>query len=448
MTLATIRRTLPVALVLIAGGCAGGGANRLSTVSPEAIPELEARRQSEPANAVLQAQLGVAYFRATRLDEARAALDSSLAAEPGNGIATVYLGMTAEAQGDFPAARAAYERYATAGRSRELQRTARSRLALLARRQIEFEARQALVAEAARSQGEPEPNTIAVMPFSYSGSNEDIRPLTRGFAQLVITDLAKSRQVRVLERERMQAMLDEMRLSDEGRAAPETAVRSGRLLAAARVVQGTLSDVGEILRADAAVVDSRTSGVAPGASAQDRLSRLFDLQKEFVYEIFRSLGIQLSDAERAEIDRRPTQNLAAFLAYSRGLEAEDRGDYSAAAQLFNQAARIDPGFLAARAGAAQSNDMQAASSQTVADVDVAVSREESVERGERPDTDTMRDAIVGALTSVTPPSNAVDDQLRSRGTEPPAQREPTVEGTGTEGVKPPTGRILIIITRP
>jgi hypothetical protein len=43
-----------------------------------------------------------------------------------------------------------------------------------------------------------------------------------------------------------------------------------------------------------------------------------------------------------------TQSLAAFLAYSRGLAAEDAGDFSRAAAYFSEAVQTDPGFQAAK----------------------------------------------------------------------------------------------------
>src|SRR5207247_17975 len=46
--------------------------------------------------------------------------------------------------------------------------------------------------------------------------------------------------------------------------------------------------------------------------------------------------------------RQGPRNLAAFLAYSQGLEGMDRGDYRAASAAFNAAVRADPTFSAAR----------------------------------------------------------------------------------------------------
>jgi TolB-like protein len=445
--IATNRGFLLGALLAAAGACAGGGGLRLREITPETIPALEAERAARPDDPRVLARLGVAYLRAAQYDSARAVLEAAVEREPSNGLAAIYLGMTAETQGEFAVARAAYERYLAVARSRALGNTARGRLALLGRRLLEYEARQAIIAEATLAQTPPEPNTVAVMPFGYTGANEEIRPLSRGFAQLVITDLAKSRQVTVLERERIQAMVDELRLAEQGQVTPETAARSGRLLRAARVVQGSLTDIEDDLRADAAVVDVQTAGVAATADARDALRRLFDIEKQLVFAIFANLGIELTDAERAEINRRPTQNLQAFLAYSRGLEAQDRGDFAAAAQFYTQAARLDPSFQAAQQGAAASADLEAAAQQTVGDVDAQATREERVETGQQADPETVRSAVQEAASTVTPPSNAVDEAQRT-GQQPSTQKETQAESSGTEGVRPPTGRIIITIVRP
>ena len=437
------------AVLLGLAGCAGGGALRVSDITPQSIPALEEARAARPADANTLGRLGVAYFKAERFADARQVLDSAVARDARSGIAAIYLGMATEAIGDFPAARLAYTHYIAIARSGDLKETARRRLALVGRHELEFQARQALAQEATLAQTPPDANTIAVMPFSYSGTNLEIQPLTRGLAQLIVTDLAKSRQVRVLERERMQAILSEMRLaSDSGRADPRTALRSGRLLSAARVVQGTIAEVGSDLRVDAAVVDVATAGVAGSAGASDALNRLFDLEKQVVLSIFSTLGIQLSDQERAAIDQRPTQNVQAFLAYSRGLEAEDNGDFNGASEAFRQAAGLDPSFRAAVQGATAAGDLSIAAQQTTAQVEAVVVQNQAAESGGGVSEDARRDAMQQATNNVTPTQTV---QTNTEQTQQPTQapdRQPGAETTNTQGPRPPTGTVVIVIRRP
>jgi TolB-like protein len=432
-------------LLPVLSACAGGTSLRLADVTPESAPALQADHAQHPQDQSIATRLGVAYFRANRLAEARATLDTVVTSDPRNGIAAIYRGMTAESQGDFAAARASYEAFLSVARSNDLKNAARQRLSLIGRRELEYNARQALAQESQLSQTAPEPNTIAVMPFAYAGTNAEIQPLTRGFAQLVVTDLAKSRQVRVLERERMQAMLDEMRLGEQNRADPQTATRSGRLLRAANVVQGSLLEQGNLLRADAAVVNVTTAEVGPNpASAALELNRLFDIEKVLVRQIFENMGIQLTDAERAAIDQRPTESLAAFLAWSRGLGAEDRGDFAAAQGFFNEAVRIDPSFGAAAQSSQQASDLQAATTQSVQQVEVAVAAAAASEgSGGGGTTDLTRDQLTAGTNGVTPSSTpVVGGEQTTNGT------QPNPDPRRDDNTPKPTATIRIVIPRP
>lgn len=440
------RNVLRFGLLASVGACAGGGL-RVTDVTPQSIPSLEAERSQRPQDPAVLSRLGVAYFKASRFQEARQALDSAVARDPRNGIAAIYLGITTEELGDFAAARSAYERYIAIARSRALRSTARQRLALMGRRELEYQARQAMAQESTLLQSPPTPNTVAVMPFNYGGTNAQIQPLTRGLAQLVVTDLAKSRQVAVLERERMQAMLDEMHLGEEGRVEQQTAVRSGRLLRAERVVQGTITERGDQLRVDAAVVEVSTAGVAATGNAEDQLNRLFDLEKALVFTIFNNLGIQLTDAERAAINQRPTQNIQAFLAYSRGLEAEDRGDFQAAREAFTQAATIDPSFQVAAQSATEASDLSTASTQSVSDVEATVVQNAQQETGAATAPPTS-DAVTTAANAVAGTNTSQQQQQQQQApTTPPGNRDTTAEVTGG-GVTPTTGTVVIVIRRP
>jgi len=438
------RRVLLVAACVIPTGCGGGGALRVQDVTPETVPELESANAQRPGDAVTLTRLGVGYFRANRYPEARAVLDSALVIAPQSGIAAIYLGMTAEAQGDFTTARAAYQRYIEIGRSNELRNAARQRLALVGRRELEYQARQALARESELSQEPPHPNTIAVMPFAYTGTNAEIAPLSRGFAQLIVTDLAKSRQVTVLERERMQAMVDEMRLGEQQRADPATAARSGRLLRASRVVQGSLTDRDDNLRVDAAVVDVSTAGIAAPASGENLLTRLFDLEKQLVYDIFNGLGITLTDAERAAIEQRPTQNLQAFLAWSRGLEAEDRGDYAGARDLFEQATRLDPSFMSARQSAQEAGDLSNASAQSATDMEATVTQAAGAELGSTPPTS---DALNQASAGVTPSQTPAAGSGTETGSAPPAPPTTQEHTPGQQQTLVPQRAVVVIVIR-
>src|SRR2546429_1172012 len=93
-----------------------------------------------------------------------------------------------------------------------------------------------------------------------------------------------------------------------------------------------------------------TGVVRPVGQVTGPFPKLLDLEKQVVFDLAAQLGLELTQAPREQILRQGPNSLAAFLAYSRALEAMDRGDYGAAARHFRSAAQADPCFQAARDG--------------------------------------------------------------------------------------------------
>jgi tetratricopeptide (TPR) repeat protein len=358
-----MRTTSPIVSIVVAalvGGCATGGA--IATPAPDAVARLEREQRGAPASATVNRALGIAYYQVSRYPEARTALETATLLDPKDGTTALYLGMTAEALNDLPTAKRAYSSYLRFGRTSRVRAQLQSRLAALAKKELALDAKAAVRQEAALGAVAGSPRTVAVLPMRFSGTDSSLRPLERGFADLLITDLARSSQLTLVERGRLQALLDEMRLQGSGATEAATNVRAGKLARAGRLVQGSLLELpGSQLRVDAAVVNVPTTQIQGTAQGADQLDQLFTLERKIALDLFRELGVTLTVAERNAIEQRPTRSLAAFVAYSRGLMAEDEGRYDAAARYFDDAVRIDPGFGAAQQ---KSTEVQAVSAGT------------------------------------------------------------------------------------
>ncbi|HET9293396.1 MAG TPA: CsgG/HfaB family protein [Gemmatimonadales bacterium] len=310
------RLSLPLILILAAGACAG---NQVPVgPAPASVPSLEAQRALRPNDAGVLVPLGAAYLEAGELAKAREALASAAAQS----------GLSGRERGNIDAL-----------------------LRLVTRREFAEEARAAVARESTLGAEPPPANTVAVLPWRYAGANAELEPLGRGLTHLVITDLSKVNRLRLLERERVQALVDELALTDSGRVDPSSGARSGRLLRAGQVVQGTLQETaGGRYRLDGTIVNATDAAVLATGAADDDLRQLFAMEKEVVVELLRRVGITLTPAEERALSERPTADLQAFLAFSRGLEAEDRGDFSAAEREYEAALQSDPAFRSARDG--------------------------------------------------------------------------------------------------
>lgn len=438
---------VPVLAAALAAGCAG--AARPAEVTPEALAALEAERTLRPGDPEVVTRVGVAYYQAGRLELARDVLAMALTFDhPAAFTAAVHLGLAQEGLGDLGAARQAYEQASRMRVSGAQRREVEQRLTLLGRLELAADARRAVEAEARFGAGAPQPNTIAVLPFRYLGDNDELRPIEHGLTHLVVSDLAKVARLTVLERERVQAVLDELALAEQGAVDPATAARSGRILRAERVVHGVVRSIDgeEGVAIDAQVVGGAGEVTAAG-SGSDRLQRLLDLQKAVVFDLLDQLGIVPTPAERRAIGERPTADLQAFLAFSRGLEAEARGDLAAARRHFGAAAGRDAGFGAALDRIAEVQRLSLAL-RTTPDRLAVAARAPGAADGAAIRT-TRADALGTAVASVAP---SIGDQLARRTSDPRGtpDRARVQEGLNRDD---PTliglvGTIIIVVPRP
>lgn len=318
-----------------------------SAQNNKGIAKLEAARAARPNDAAVARSLGIAYYKQGKYAEARPVLEQAVRLDPRDGAASLYLGLTAEQQKDLPAAKAAYQTYVRFGRTSRVRRQLEARLAAITRQELEVAAKAAVAQEQQLSTQMGQATAIAVMPLKFTGADTTLLPLERGFAELLTIDLARSSKITVVERSRIQALIDELALQKSGATDSTTNVRAGKIIQAGRIVNGAIRQDGDRIRVDAAIVNTQTAVVSGGANNENTLEQLFAIEKVIVLKLFEDLGVVLTTAERTAIEERPTRSLQAFLAYSKGLKLEDEGKYNEAARSFGEASRLDPSFGAA-----------------------------------------------------------------------------------------------------
>ena len=442
-----MRRLFPVLFLLaLVTGCA-------SRPAGNAITRLEARRDANPNAAKTLRALGIAYYRAGRYADAQRVLGRANELAASDGVTALYLGMAAEETGDFATARGAYESYVRHGRTSRVRSRLRGRLALLARRQLEADAKAAVAREASLAGTPGSPRTVAVLPLDFAGRDSSLAPLGAGLSDLLITDLSRVSQLTVVERQRLDALLDEVNRSASGRVDSATAVRSGRLVRAGRLVRGTITQPdGRALRADAAVVDVATARTAGPVNADFTIEAVLDAEKRMVFAILQQLGVTPTPAERAVIEQRPTKSLAAFLAYSRGVAAENAGRWDDATRHFGDAVRQDPGFSTARAGEAraQQTAVGAAATPALLQSSLAGSEGATVAAAQSGSTDaaSLAGTLAAARDDVNPsPAAAAASAAAAVGTLLPTKEGPA-QAAGTDNPILNTGQIIIKVPLP
>ena len=196
--------------------------------------------------------------------------------------------------------------------------------------------------------------TVAVLYFTNAAlvSNADYAPLSKGMAEMLITELAKNPGVRVVERDRLQQLLAEQNLASGDRVDKETAVRLGKILGAHHLLMGSfVIDPKQNMRIDVRSVNTETSQVEYVESIDGKADRMLGMVSDLGAKVNNGLKLpaipirvhKVGDSEAS----RPTSKvdqLRAVMMMSKALEQQDRGDVQGAIALYKQAIDADPSF--------------------------------------------------------------------------------------------------------
>jgi len=198
---------------------------------------------------------------------------------------------------------------------------------------------------------------IAVLAFEDGGSfgqdPEDFAALERGIPGMLISELSRHPDARLVDRSETQRLLDEQDMATHGRVDATTAARVGKLVGARYMVFGTFVDLYGRFRVDARIVDVETGDIIHVATANDDREELFDIIVAIADEILADVDLPpLPDASANGASTRdvPTE---ALTFYSRALLYQDRGDATRAVEYYRRALEVFPAYTEAEAGLQQ-----------------------------------------------------------------------------------------------
>jgi TolB-like protein len=186
-------------------------------------------------------------------------------------------------------------------------------------------------------------NTLVVLYFGNKTGKADLDPLQKGLTLMLITDLSAIKELQLLERIKLQALVEELGLGSAGLVAPEGMPRVGRLLGARWLVGGDITlPRSESLTVMSKTLDVPSSSIAGQAQAEGALQDLLQMEKSLVFQIVKQLKIEVTpDVEKA-LKKPCSTNMTALFALFKGVDASDRADYEKAAEFYETALKADP----------------------------------------------------------------------------------------------------------
>jgi tetratricopeptide (TPR) repeat protein/predicted Ser/Thr protein kinase len=192
--------------------------------------------------------------------------------------------------------------------------------------------------------GETGRPAVAVMYFESLSGDEEVRWLSKGLPNMLITDLAQTPGLDVVSSERIQKILRQIGQEDLESIDKGLVDEIARKAGAGAVVVGSIFKSGDDVRIDVQVQDVSSGRILSADRVQGQ--DVFPLVDELTGRIRSSLQVGDSAADRplAEVT---TPSLEAFQLYSEGLEARRNVRYTDARKLFEQALQVDSSFAMA-----------------------------------------------------------------------------------------------------
>jgi TolB-like protein len=190
--------------------------------------------------------------------------------------------------------------------------------------------------------------TIAVAYFDNNTGRAELEPLRKGLADMLITDLGHIASLQIVERDKLNQVLGELKLSTSKFIDPKTAQKLGKGLAAEYIMTGGYVLAADTLRIDVRVLEVATGKVVASEKVEGKQDEFFALEKDLVDILVNTLDVKLSSGERGKLRANATQSFDAWQKYSAGLDAKDRGDAALARRLFQAALDADPSYRAAK----------------------------------------------------------------------------------------------------
>jgi len=193
--------------------------------------------------------------------------------------------------------------------------------------------------------------SIAVLPFQNLSDEKENAYFADGIQDDLLTNLSKIGDLKVISRTSVMPY----------RATQSNAREIGKALGVGTILEGSVRRVGNRVRVNVQLINVDNDQHIWAEDYDRELTDVFAIQSDLAQKIAGELRAQLSPTEKAQIERKPTENSEAYLAFVEGhdlLTRPDRmrADTEKAEQLFEKATRLDPNFAGAFAGLAWVED--------------------------------------------------------------------------------------------
>lgn len=192
--------------------------------------------------------------------------------------------------------------------------------------------------------------TVAVADFEGGSIPADKKTdfWGKALASFMIADLAASKNLRVVDREHLAAVLREQRLAATDLSDEATRLRVGKILGAKYFIFGTYTIVGDQAALTARMDAVETGQIVESKSTTGKEYGMRTLSEQLAADFLSPLDqvVAAQEVRSAPLSGGPPASARRF--FDRGLVYEQKSDYQGAIDLYTQALSVYPHYTEAR----------------------------------------------------------------------------------------------------
>ena len=184
--------------------------------------------------------------------------------------------------------------------------------------------------------------TISISDLVVNSNNPKLTFIGKGVSELIAYEIAKSKDVSLVEREKRTEMLKEMELSQSGLISEEAQIKMGKMLSAKYMVFGDITDMGNMILITLRMIDVETSQVVWREKLTDKLSNYDYISGFFASSMLKFLRANVDKSTETKIAEKKEKNDEGAIAFSNAINSYDKKDETSAKRELDKAKRLDP----------------------------------------------------------------------------------------------------------
>lgn len=188
--------------------------------------------------------------------------------------------------------------------------------------------------------------TLAVMYFDNQTNDANLDVMRKGLADMMVTDLVSWDGVTVVERDKFEAVVGELKLQRSKYFDAASVVKIGKFLEARYLLTGTMTISKDKLILDARLIDATQNKNVVTARADGPKDDVFAVEQSLVEQV--ANGIELKLKNEGARRKAKVPSLEALLDYSKAIDLTDQGKVEEAQKAFAALVSKSPTFLMAR----------------------------------------------------------------------------------------------------